>query len=164
MAKILDIIQTFNVKLALKNIFTKIDEIIRYLNGLNIEVTEVTGTLTADQINSLDTTPVTVLGPAGENKFYVVENCVFHYRPGTTGFTTESNLRLEYNVFNRFITIPITDTILNDTVEYFYTSFPSNGSFQYIINDSIVVRGPGEISGGNGRIDYSIKYRTITTL
>lgn len=127
-------------------------------------VTELTGSLTAAQINALDTTPITLLGVAGANKYYVLENISFHYKAGTSAFTASANLRLTYNTANLTIIEPLTSTILNTTTSKVYNSYPTTDEFTTtIINDSIVIKAGGSISGGDGTINYSIKYRIVTT-
>lgn len=129
-----------------------------------LPILEVTGSLTAAQINALDTTPITVLSAAGSNKFYVVENASFHYKAGTTGFTTANNLRLLYNTANRVITEPVSSTDLNSTTSTINLRIQTDDNFATtIINDSIVFNIGGAISGGDGTINFSIKYRIVTT-
>lgn len=129
-----------------------------------LPILEVTGSLTAAQINALDTTPITVLSAAGANKFYVVENASFHYKAGTTGFTTANNLRLLYNTANRVITEPVSSTDLNSTTSTINLRIQTDDNFATtIINDSIVFNIGGAISGGDGTINFSIKYRIVTT-
>lgn len=128
---------------------------------------ELNGTLTAAQINASDTTPVTLLGTAGANKFYIIEYGSFHYKAGTTGFTTIGYPELAYNTTNQTIWSIITPTILNSTTSkiyingwgaFFTPEFPTT-----LINDSIIFRTPSSISGGDGTINFSIRYRIVTT-
>jgi hypothetical protein len=164
MSKIIEIVRNFNVQLALKNIFTKIDEIIKKLNDVENNTSTITGTLTADQINALDTASITLLGAAGANKFYVVENASFHYKAGSVAFTAAANLRMLYNTANRVITEPISSIDLNSTTSVISLRIQTDDDFSTaIINDSIIVKTTGAISGGDGTINYSIKYRTVTT-
>lgn len=124
----------------------------------------ITGTLTAAQINALDTTPVTLLGLAGANKFYVVENASFHYKAGAVGFTTANNIRLIYNTANRVITEPVSSTDLNSTTSTINLRIQTDDNFATaIINDSIVFNMSGAISGGDGTINFTVKYRIVTT-
>ena len=164
MSKIIEIVRNFNVQLALKNIFTKIDEIIKKLNDVENNTSIITGSLTADQINALDTNPITILGDAGANKFYVIENVAFHYKAGSVAFTAAANLRMLYNTANRVITEPISSIDLNSTTSVISLRIQTDDDFSTaIINDSIIVKTSGAISGGDGTINYSIKYRTVTT-
>lgn len=127
-------------------------------------VTELNGSLTAAQINALDTTPITLLGVVGANKYYVIENVAFHYKAGSVAFTAAANLRLIYNTANRVIVEPITAARLNDTISLVNITIPTDDVFETtIINDSIVIKTTGAISGGDGTINYSIKYRIVTT-
>ena len=127
-------------------------------------VSELTGSLTAAQINALDTTPITLLGVAGANKYYVIENVAFHYKAGSIAFTAAQNLRLNYNTANRVIVEPLTAAILNTTTSAVFISIPTTDDYATtIINDSIIIKTTGAISGGDGTINYSIKYRIVTT-
>jgi hypothetical protein len=143
----------------------------QYLRGdktwQNLPLLELNGTLTAAQINSSYTTPITLLGAAGANKYYVIEYGSFHYKAGTTGFTTIGYPELAYNTTNEAIWSIITPTILNSTTSKIYINgwgalftaeFPTT-----IINDSIIFRTPSSISGGDGTINFSIRYRIVTT-
>lgn len=164
MSKIIEIIKTFNVQLALKNIYTKIDEIIKKLNDVENNTSIITGSLTSDQINSLGTSPLTILGVAGANKYYVIENTAFHYKGGTTGFTTIGNLRLKYVTANRNILNVVNQTTLNGTDNRMYIGIQSGSlDLENIVNDSISIDCSAAISAGDGTINYSIKYRTVTT-
>jgi hypothetical protein len=127
-------------------------------------VTELTGSLTAAQINALDTTPITLLAAAGANKYYVIENTSFHYKAGTTGFTTAGNLRLKYVTANRNIFTTLNTSTLTGTTDRVYIGVPAALDLENtIINDSISVDCSAAISGGDGTINYSIKYRIVTT-
>ncbi|MEY2867882.1 MAG: hypothetical protein RIR01_282 [Bacteroidota bacterium] len=127
-------------------------------------VTELTGSLTAAQINALDTTPITLLAAAGANKYYVIENTSFHYKAGTTGFTTTGNLRLKYVTANRNIFTTLNTSTLTGTTDRVYIGVPAALDLENtIINDSISVDCSAAISGGDGTINYSIKYRIVTT-
>lgn len=127
-------------------------------------VTELTGSLTAAQINALDTTPITLLGVAGANKYYVIENTAFHYKGGTTGFTTTGNLRLKYVTANRNILNVVNQTTLNGTDNRMYIGIQSGSlDLENIVNDSISIDCSAAISAGDGTINYSIKYRIVTT-
>jgi hypothetical protein len=127
-------------------------------------VTELTGSLTAAQINALDTTPITLLAAAGANKYYVIENTSFHYKAGTTGFTTAGNIRLKYVTANRNILTSMNASTLTGTTDRVYIGFTAALDLENtIINDSISVDCSAAISGGDGTINYSIKYRIVTT-
>jgi hypothetical protein len=127
-------------------------------------VTELTGSLTAAQINALDTTPITLLAAAGANKYYVIENTSFHYKAGTTGFTTAGNLRLKYVTANRNILTSMNASTLTGTTDRVYIGVLAALDLENtIINDSISVDCSAAISGGDGTINFSIKYRIVTT-
>jgi len=183
MAKILEIIKDFNVKIALKNIFTKIDEIIRNLSDKEDYITpgttsqywrgdktwqefpvyEAVGSLTSAQINGLNTTPIVLLGSAGADKHYVIESTSFYYIAGTTGFTITGNVKLGYVTANVTILEPVSNSTMTGTTSQIENIYSANKVFSTaIINDSIRLTS-GAISGGDGTINYSIKYRIVTT-
>lgn len=128
---------------------------------------EVTGTLTAAQINALDTTPITLLGAPGANKYYVVENVSIFYNGGTIAFTTSAGLSLYYKEYgNNFVEVlpSTTLTSTSDSIRNTYlttmTLSPLIAS-NIIINDAIEIWADSTISGGDGTINYSIRYRII---
>ena len=126
-------------------------------------VTELTGSLTAAQINALDTAPITLLAAAGANKYYVIENTSFHYKAGTTGFTITGSVKLGYVTANVTIVEPLSNTTMTGTTSQIENVYPTNDIFNTtIINDSIRLNAAA-ISGGDGTINYSIKYRIVTT-
>lgn len=139
----------------------------------NLPLLEVTGTLTAAQINALDTTPITILGAAGANKYYIIESTSFHYKAGSTGFTTAASPKLYYATTNAVITAPILYTVLNATTNKISNQIAgydiSSGEIEpqtfntTIINDSITYKTAAAISGGDGTINFSIRYRIVTT-
>ena len=142
----------------------------------NFPTNEVTGTLSAAQINALDTTDVTLLSAPGANKYYVIESCAFHYKSGGTGFTiNNTDLVIVYGTSGVGILFPIPYANLQSTTSDVFISIPAfvttagyvqTGDLSTgIINDSIVIKMPGggTISGGNGTINFSIKYRIVTT-
>ena len=132
---------------------------------------EVTGTLTAAQINALDTTPITILNAPGANKYYVIENATMHYKGGTIAFTTSDPLSLFYITNTQRIQTLILSGAIDDTTSKITNSVPLyyelnqfTQSFQTtIINSGIEIRADGAISGGDGTINFSIKYRIVTT-
>lgn len=127
---------------------------------------EVTGTLTAAQINALDTTPIILLSAAGANKFYVVENASFHYKAGASGFAGTYTLRVRYTTETSrdIISNALADTILNNTTSAVRITNSGNNDYTTgIINQSVEIYSTDVISGGNGTINFSIKYRIVTT-
>jgi hypothetical protein len=98
MAKILEIIKDFNVKIALKNIFTKIDEIIKRLNNFEPNYKVYIALLTQEGINAptasvlentLSGLPTLLRDNAGdyrivlngeftENKTFIVYNSIYN--------------------------------------------------------------------------------------
>lgn len=132
----------------------------------NLPILELNGTLTAAQINDLDTTPLVLLGLAGANKYYVVDSGSFHYKPATTGFTGSFTLRLRFTTETArdIITNALDDSSLNTTTAAIRLSNSSNNTYSNtIINQSVEMYSTGAISGGDGTINYSIRYRIVTT-
>ena len=129
-----------------------------------LPILEATGSLSSAQINALDTTPIQLIAAPGANKFYVIENTTFHYKAGTTGFTVSNSIDLRYSTADEKILEPILDTILQGTISKIYIAAFQDSYFSTaIINDAIKILAVNSISGGNGSINYSIKYRIVTT-
>ena len=142
----------------------------QYLRGdktwQTLPILELNGTLTAAQINALDTTPLVLLGLAGANKYYVVENASFHYKPLTVAFTGSFTLRVRYTLETArdIISNALDDSTLNTLDTAIRISNSSNNTYSDdIINQSVEIYSTAGISGGNGTINYSIKYRIVTT-
>lgn len=96
MSKIIEIIKNFNVQLALKNIFTKIDEIIKKLNDLE-ENGSVYGynfynevDITSSEILSLGTSRVELLPTLTSDKYYDVGKIILEYTHVTTPYSLSS--------------------------------------------------------------------------
>lgn len=133
-------------------------------------ILEVTGTLTAAQINALDTTPITILGAAGANKFYVIDSFTIHFKAGTSIFTGSYDLLLFFETANEDIMTVATKSELQSTTDKITTAFnTSNYSgvgtpfTNAIINKAVKLKTNYAISGGDGTINFSIKYRIVTT-
>lgn len=128
-----------------------------------LPVNEVTGTLTSSQINNMNEVPITVLGVAGANKYYLVENVSMYYIAGTTGFTGDYEIRMRYNTANVTINAVIDSVVLNGTVSKVVNTYMTTDTFgSAIINDSIRFVITNDAGAGNGSIKYSIKYRIIS--
>jgi len=124
---------------------------------------ELSGSLTAAQINALDTTPINLLGAPGANKYYVIENVSIHFKANTTAFTGGfTYLQLTYD--GQFIMNVIPEEFMS-TTSYIYNSSPTDYDFaeSFILNKVIQIKADSTISGGNGTINYSIRYRIVTT-
>lgn len=141
-----------------------------------LPILEVSGTLTSAQINALDTNPLQIIPAPGANKFIIVENAVFHYKAGTTGFTITGGQEvvLIYGTSGTGSNFTVPSAILSGTTSYIYYNLPplptlSNyinpGQFSTnIINDNITIKlASGTISGGDGTINFTLQYRIITT-
>lgn len=129
-------------------------------------ILEAKGTLTAAQINTLDTTPVQVIPAPGANKYIFVENATFHYKFGSVAFTSAAGIYLIYNVTAETIYQNIVSTTtlnggtskINNAYNAQTLTLPTG-----IINSGVDVYIPGAISGGDGTINFNIRYRIITT-
>lgn len=124
---------------------------------------ELSGSLTSAQINALDTTPISLLASPGANKYYVIENASFHFKANTTGYTGGfGNLQLTYD--GQFIVNVITEEFMGLT-STIYNSYPIDYDFAEVncVNKNIEIQADSTISGGNGTINYSIRYRIVTT-
>jgi hypothetical protein len=152
----------------------------QYLRGdktwQTLPILEASGTLSAAQINALDTSPLQIIPAPGANKFIIIESAVFHYKAGTTGFTITggNEVVLVYGTSGTGSNFTVPNTVLSSTTSYIYYNLPplptlSNyinpGQFATnIINDNITIKlGAGSISGGDGTINFTLQYRIITT-
>lgn len=133
-------------------------------------ILEVTGTLTAAQINALDTTPITILGAAGANKFYVIDSFTIHFKAGTSIFTGSYDLLLFFETANEDIMTVATKAELQSTTDKITTAFNTSNYIgvgtpftNAIINKAVKLKTNYAISGGDGTINFSIKYRIVTT-
>jgi len=152
----------------------------QYLRGdktwQTLPILEASGSLTSAQINALDTTPIQLIAAQGANKYILIENMSFHYKAGASAFTITggNEVVLIYGTSGYGAAFTIPSSILQATTSYIYnniTPFQTTGGYvnplQFavgIINDSIQIKlAAGSISGGDGSINYSIKYRIITT-
>lgn len=131
-----------------------------------LPILEANGSLTSAQINALDTTAIQLIAAPGANKFIFIENTSFHYKYNTTVFTTSSSLRMYYDNIGQQINQCMNNSFLIGTASRIQYVF-ANSSLDYlptdIINKGIFIYAPLAISGGDGSINYSIKYRIITT-
>jgi hypothetical protein len=128
-----------------------------------LQTLELTGSLTAAQINALDTTPISLLSAPGANKYYVIENVSIHFKANTSAFTGGfTYLQLTYD--GQFIMNVIPEEFMA-TTSYIYNSYPSDYEFTQTnsLNKNIEIQADSAISGGDGTINYSIRYRIVTT-
>lgn len=93
MSKLIEIIKNFNVQLALKNIFTKIDEIIKKINDLE-ENGNVYGykyyaevDISSSQILTLGSSKVELLPTLSGEKYYDVGKIILEYKHVTTPYS-----------------------------------------------------------------------------
>lgn len=166
MSNIVEIAKNFNVKLALKNIYTKIDEIITRINNSDSRV--VNGSLSAEQINNLDAFVETIVD-AVPGKVIFIENAVVKYAVGTSLYVTSGIIYIGYkqspseNLEPYIQCLDENQLSGNDSVvavsqygDYDFNALPRLESKPIGISCS------APISGGNGTITYSIKYRIAT--
>lgn len=108
MSKLIEIIKNFNVQLALKNIFTKIDEIIKKINDLE-ENGNVYGykfyeeiDISSSQILTLGTSRVELLPTLSGNKYYDVGKIILEYKHVTTPYSLSDLYIQTYGQTNIF--------------------------------------------------------------
>lgn len=124
---------------------------------------EVSGTLSAAQINNSEDTPIALLPVAGTNKYYIINNSTFHFKSGGTGYDGSfTALKLGYE--GSFITNAITSEFMT-TTNTIYNSYPTEYDYtaSNVLNKALWVFADESIFGGNGTINYSISYRIVTT-
>jgi hypothetical protein len=126
------------------------------------ESLEISGTLTAAQINLLDTTPIKLIDSQGANTLIVIESC-YAIRKAGTAYTTAGNIVLAYSggddqgiiVNNSSLTQTSEIVIIQPAPmqSTFLTSGNSNANIQFECDAAI--------SGGTGDIYYTIKYKIV---
>lgn len=133
-----------------------------------LPIYEANGTLSAAQINALDTTSIQLIAAQGANKLILLENATFYYIAGATGFTS-GNIELIYgtgDVVNQFNS----DNAISGTTSKVINILPVNvlsGTARFstfnatVINQAIKIQADNSASG-NGSMKYSIKYRIIS--
>lgn len=119
------------------------------------------GTLTADQINNLDTTPIEFIPAQGANKIAVITGLTAVRKAGTS-YTTVDDITIRYNTTTTVISAVMTNTGLIGTANYVSTNY--NLSNDYVaanINSSIEFYCGSAISGGTGDLYYKISYKIV---
>lgn len=125
---------------------------------------EVTGSLTSAQILASDVTPITILGTPGANKFYVFENVTMHYKAGATAYATGGDGL--YICYDGFIgeAVVLSDSVLTTTTSKIQTTaIPSDINNTTIINKSVQFASKDVITTGNGTVNFTVRYRIVTT-
>jgi hypothetical protein len=121
---------------------------------------EISGTLTAAQINLSDTTPVSLIAAQGANTIIIPKRTIFIRNAGTA-YTTSGTGYIQYNGATE-INTAISNAALIQTNKYIFVntfaftelvSAIENKAIEFICNDTI--------SGGTGTIDYYIKYEVL---
>ena len=94
-----------------KEYFTKINEIVDYLNSNPIPEDEYQTTIvniSSSQILNMGTTPIELLPAAGVNKYYDIEKIILEYIPNTISYNAPSDfVRLYYGNLNAVISSKI---------------------------------------------------------
>lgn len=135
----------------------------------NLNVYNVSGTLTAAQVATLDTTPITLIS-AVSGKVILVENAVFATQIYGTAYTTDDDLRLKYQSSNMIGSVVNNDMLtLTNRVSYKSTALfgdylLNNGSVDsssWLNSKAVQIYCPDAISGGSGTIKYQIRYRIV---
>lgn len=128
-----------------------------------------TGSLTAAQINDLDTTALDLVdGVSG--KILVPESVVVEYMGGGTSYTVSGNIELGYGTTGFSSFSPIcqfcNSSVLAGTGYNIQLSQTVAGADTYtslIVGAPLQVFSSTAISGGTSEIYYSIKYRIVDT-
>lgn len=119
------------------------------------------GTLTADQINTLDTTPVEFMPAQGANKIVVITGLTAVRKAGTA-YTTVNDITIRYNTTTTVISTVMTNTGLIGTANYVSANYYLSSDYVAAnINSSIEFYCGSAISGGTGDLYYKISYKIV---
>lgn len=119
------------------------------------------GTLTADQINTLDTTPVEFMPAQGANKIVVITGLTAVRKAGTA-YTTVNDITIRYNTTTTVISAVMTNTGLIGTANYVSANYYLSSDYVAAnINSSIEFYCGSAISGGTGDLYYKISYKIV---
>ncbi len=119
------------------------------------------GTLTADQINNLDTTPIEFIPAQGANKIAVITGLTAVRKAGTS-YTTVADITIRYNTTTTVISTVMTNTGLIGTANYVSTNYYLSTDYVAAnINSSIEFYCGSAISGGTGDLYYKISYKIV---
>jgi hypothetical protein len=125
------------------------------------EELEISGTLTAAEINLSDTTPVSLIAAQGANTIIIPKRTIFIRNAGTA-YTTTGTGYIEYNGGNT-INVGITNAALIQTNKYIVVNadFTKGILVSSSENKAIEFTCDAAISGGTGTLDYYIKYEVL---
>jgi len=131
-----------------------------------LPIYELDGTLTAAQINALDTTPIQVIAAQGANKIVLVESVTAKFTYIAPAYTTTGEVWTTYDEtdVNQRITTLIDDIRLTGSNNAWIT----NTGVQIKLYSTSIENKPvklycdAAISGGAGTLKYNIKYRIIS--
>jgi hypothetical protein len=129
------------------------------------EELEISGTLTAAQINLSDTTPVSLIAAQGANTIIVLERTIFIRNAGTA-YTTTGDLILQYTGGDQQNSVLVNSGLIQTATYMVVQSAPSQSAFLVSANKNaaIEVVCDAAISAGTGTIDYYIKYKVLNLL
>lgn len=121
----------------------------------------ISGTLSSDTVNLLDTIPVTFLSAQGSNTIIIITGAICVRKAGTA-YTTAGQLRLRYSSSGTSCLTIMDNTGLIGTSDYTYVNYAVNDAFSGTdINDNIQFTCTDTISGGTGGLYYKIDYKII---
>lgn len=121
----------------------------------------ISGTLSSNTVNLLDTVPVTFLSAQGSNTIIIITGAICVRKAGTA-YTTAGQLRLRYSSSGTSCLTIMDNTGLIGTSDYTYVNYAVNDAFSGTdINDNIQFTCTDTISGGTGGLYYKIDYKII---
>lgn len=126
------------------------------------ELFEVTGTLTAAQVNTLDTAPIELIAKQGAGTIIIVEYAVLVRKAGTA-YTTTGDLILDYDGGDDLNTV-LSNSSLIQTTEFVTIQPAPMQSVLASLNNSnanIRIKCDAAISGGTGDVYYNLKYKIV---
>lgn len=126
------------------------------------ESLEISGILTAAQINLLDTTPITLINAQGTNTLIVIENS-YAIRKSGTAYTTTGEIIFAYDGGSDQGIIVDNSSLIQTNEMAVIQPAPMQSTFltSGSSNKGIQVKCSDTISGGTGDIYYTIKYKVI---
>ena len=126
------------------------------------EALEVSGTLTASQINLSDSTPISLIPAQGANTIIVLERTIFVRNAGTA-YTTTGDLILQYNGGDQQNAVLVNSALIQTATYMVVQPSPSQSAFAVSANKNTAIEliCDAAISAGAGTVDYYIKYEVL---
>lgn len=147
-----------SVVVRLKNAFPSL-----FGNTAN-EVKKANVTFTANQVFSLNTTPVSIVAAQGANKIIVPQVLVLHFAGNVAYVNTTASQALQLSIGTTVITLTndLSGFALSSNANYFHSSHldmdMSSAAVANSTNKPLVVSSGSNFSVGNGVLKISVQY------